>query len=266
MPKLTIMRFAATPEDERDFFHAKETSFTLNALPVASAAQPADAAGDPGEPRVLWLGQQDYPRCLEQMRAFTAERSHRTKDEIWLLEHNAVFTLGMGADSRHVLDPGQIPVIPTERGGQASYHGPGQVVAYVLVDLVRRKLLVRDLVRVLEEACIACLSAYSIDAERRDRAPGVYVRTGLQAGSKIAALGLKVRRGCSYHGLALNVAMDLEPYQRIHPCGVPQLAVTDMRNCLGAGPAIEEVGKSLGVRIADRLGEACGGKALPKAG
>ncbi|MFM7254308.1 MAG: lipoyl(octanoyl) transferase LipB [Betaproteobacteria bacterium] len=233
----------------------------LNTAPVAGAAQPSTSAGDPGRARLLWLGHQDYLRCLEQMRAFTAGRSRRTQDEIWLLEHNAVFTLGMGADSRHVLDPDQIPVIPTERGGQATYHGPGQVVAYVLVDLVRRGLLVRDLVRVLEEACIACLSAYGIHAERRDRAPGVYVRTGLQAGSKIAALGLKVRRGCSYHGIALNVAMDLEPYQRIHPCGVPKLAVTDMRNCLGAGPAIEEAGRSLGERIADRLDQAQRGKA-----
>jgi lipoyl(octanoyl) transferase len=215
---------------------------------------------------VLWLGHQDYLHSLERMRAFSAERAYCTQDEIWLLEHNAVFTLGMGADSSNVLDPGLIPVISTERGGQVSYHGPGQVVAYVLVDLVRRKLLVRDLVRILEESCIACLSAYSIDAERRDRAPGVYVRTGLQAGSKIAALGLKVRRGCSYHGLALNVAMDLEPYQRIHPCGVPKLAVTDMRNCLGVGPAVEDVGRTLGERIADRLGEVCGGKALRASG
>lgn len=187
------------------------------------------------------------------MRLFTAQRDEGSADEIWLLEHPPVFTLGLGADPGHVFNPGVIPVVSTERGGQASYHGPGQLVAYVLVDLARRGLLVREFVRHLEEACIACLAACGIEAERRHRAPGVYVRSGPQAGAKIAALGLKIRRGCSYHGLALNVAMDLQPYQRIHPCGVAKLPVTDMYSCLGWAPAIEDLAPRLGHRIAAQL-------------
>ena len=214
----------------------------------------AQPAPDPPKAIMLWKGLQDYTACLEAMRKFTALRDARTRDEIWLLEHPPVFTLGLAADPRHVLDPGPIPVRTSERGGQVSYHGPGQLVAYVLVDLRRQGMLVRDLVRRLEDACIDCLAAYGVDAVRRDGAPGVYLRSGSLAGSKIAALGLKIRGGCSYHGLALNVAMDLEPFRRIHPCGIPELPVTDMRNCLGFDPGLEEVGMRLGKHIAEGLG------------
>ncbi len=167
------------------------------------------------------------------MRQFTLERGPAARDEIWLVEHPAVFTLGRRADVRHLHDAGTIPVVRTERGGQVTYHGPGQVVAYLLIDLRRRVLSVRSLVERIESATIGTLAAWQIAATRRPGAPGVYLRVGAAAGAKIASLGIRVSNGCSYHGVALNVSMDLEPFTRIDPCGYPGQRVTDMRSCIG---------------------------------
>jgi lipoyl(octanoyl) transferase len=170
-----------------------------------------------------WLGRVAYETTWQDMRRFTDERGPTTEDELWLLEHPPVFTLGMAGDPGHVLDAGDIPVVQTDRGGQVTYHGPGQLVCYVLLDLRRRGLNIRSLVETLESAVIATVSEYGIAAYPRRDAPGVYVD-----GRKLAAIGLKVRRGCSYHGLAFNVAMDLSPYERINPCGFEGLQVTQL--------------------------------------
>ena len=164
------------------------------------------------------------------MSAFTDARGSQTRDELWLVEHDPVFTLGQAGKPEHLLAPGDIPVIHVDRGGQVTYHGPGQLVAYPLLDLRRLKIGVRELVHRIEQAAIDTLSAWGIDGERRDGAPGIYV-----GGAKILALGLRVRRGCSFHGLALNIAMDLSPFSRINPCGYQGLQVTQVLNC--GGPA-----------------------------
>ena len=179
----------------------------------------------------------DYLPTLDAMRAFTARRDDATPDEIWLVEHPAVFTQGLAGRDEHVLTPGEIPVIRTERGGQVTYHGPGQVVAYVMVDLRRRRLGVRDLVCRLEAAGIETCAAHRVAARRRPGAPGLYVAgPDGRPGGKIASLGLKVSRGCSFHGIALNVAMDLSPFERIHPCGYAGLQVTDLARAAGGPP------------------------------
>ena len=181
----------------------------------------ADAAGTP--PRLLVRrlpGLQDYQETWEGMRRFTDARDPDTQDELWLLEHPPVFTLGQAGRREHLRDPGEIPVIQVDRGGQITYHGPGQLVAYLLLDLRRAGLGVKRLVQILEQAVLELLARRGISAELRPGAPGVYV-----AGAKIAALGLRVRQGCSYHGLSLNVSMDLEPFRRIDPCGYAGLEV-----------------------------------------
>ena len=157
------------------------------------------------------------------MQEFTDGRDANTADELWLLEHPPVFTLGRNGKPEHVHDTGDIPVIQVDRGGQVTYHGPGQLVAYVMLDLNRRGMGVQSLVRLLEQAVIDLLADYSVEAGRREKAPGVYVD-----GCKIAALGLRVRRGCSFHGLSLNVDMDLTPFSMINPCGYEGLEVTRM--------------------------------------
>lgn len=173
----------------------------------------------------------DYESTWRRMQAFTQERDETTPDEIWFLEHPPVFTLGLNGKPEHVLAAGDIPLVNIDRGGQVTYHGPGQLVVYPLIDLKRRKLGVRALVEALENAVIDTLAGFGIDARSRRDAPGVYT----PAGAKIAALGLRVRRGCSYHGLAFNVAMDLEPFQRINPCGYAGMQVTQVADL--AGPA-----------------------------
>jgi lipoyl(octanoyl) transferase len=179
----------------------------------------------------------DYLPTLEAMRAFTGARNDATPDEIWLVEHPPVFTQGLAGRSEHVLAPGEIPVIRTERGGQVTYHGPGQVVAYTLLDLRRHRLGVRDLVCRLEAATIETCAASGVRALRKPGAPGLYVADATGGpGPKIASLGLKVSRGCAYHGIALNVAMDLEPFERIHPCGYAGLQVTDLARAAGGPP------------------------------
>jgi lipoyl(octanoyl) transferase len=175
------------------------------------------------------------------MQAFTAQRDDATADELWLLQHPPVFTQGVAGKAEHLLQPGDIPVLPVDRGGQVTYHGPGQWVVYLLLDLKRRRMGVRALVDLIERTLVTTLAGYGIEAAADPAAPGVYV-----AGAKIASLGLRVRRGCSYHGLALNVAMDLEPFRRINPCGYPGLAVTSLEEQLGAAcPGLEEVGECL---------------------
>lgn len=180
--------------------------------------------------RVRLLGRQPYEPVWRAMQRLTDTRDADTADELWVLEHDPVFTLGQAGKWEHVLLPGEIPVVPVDRGGQVTYHGPGQIVAYPLFDLRRLGIGVRELVHRIEQAIIDTLARYRIDAVRRDGAPGVYV-----GDAKIAALGLRVRRGCSFHGLAFNVQMDLEPFARINPCGYQGLAVTQVLDCGGPG-------------------------------
>lgn len=197
-------------------------------------------------------GASDYAATLAAMRAFTEARGAQTPDEVWLLEHPPVYTLGLNASEAHVLDPGTVPVIRTDRGGQVTYHGPGQVVAYVLVDLARASLGVRRVVSALEAAVIALAGRRGITANPRREAPGVYV-----AGQKLASVGLRVRRGATYHGLALNVDPDLGAFRRINPCGDPHLAATSLA-ALGHPAGVAEVGMELGLLILAELGLVAG--------
>ena len=200
-------------------------------------------------PIIRELGLVDYQPTLDAMRLFTDERGPDTPDELWLLQHPRVFTQGQAGKAEHVLAPGDIPVVQVDRGGQVTYHGPGQWVVYLLVNVRRRGLGVRSLVTLIEDSLVALLADYRIEAAARADAPGVYV-----AGSKVASLGLRVRRGCSYHGLALNVDMDLEPFQRINPCGFEGLKVTSMAHCLPDHTlSMEQVGARLTKILSARL-------------
>jgi len=194
------------------------------------------------------LGLSDYEKTWRAMQSFTAARDAGTPDELWLVEHPPVYTLGLNGKARHLPRTGNgIPVIKVDRGGQITYHGPGQIVVYTLLDLRRRGLGVRALVRKLENAVIELLADYGIEAKGRDDAPGVYV-----AGAKLAALGLRVRNGCCFHGMSLNVDMDLSPYRAIDPCGYPGLQVTRLRN-LGIDEPAETVAEKLLVKLADGI-------------
>ena len=175
--------------------------------------------------RIRVLGVADYVEAWQQMQAFTHQRQADTHDEIWLVQHPSVFTLGRNGKMEHVLAAGEIPVIPIDRGGQVTYHGLGQLVAYLLLDIRRKQLSVRDLVTKIEQSVIDLLAHYGIQAQGDRDAPGVYVD-----GRKIAALGLRVTKGCTYHGLSLNVDMDLSPFQRINPCGYAGLQVTQCKD------------------------------------
>jgi len=207
----------------------------MSADPVAHGDERVVPAGL----EVRRLGLQPYGPTWRAMREFTEARGPRTADEIWLLEHPPVYTLGQAGRREHVAAPGAIPLVRTDRGGQVTYHGPGQLVAYALLDLRRRGLGVRGLVALLEQSVIELVGARGFAASRRAGQPGVYVE-----GAKIAALGLRVRRGCAYHGLALNVRMDLEPFERIDPCGYPGLAVTQLA-ALEPGWDVEAAGRAL---------------------
>lgn len=183
------------------------------------------------------LGRVDYAPTYAAMQDYTAERTAGTPDALWICEHAPVYTQGLAGKADHVLAPGDIPIVATDRGGQVTYHGPGQVVAYTLVDLRRHRLGVRDLVCRLEAAAIETCAASGVRAVRKPGAPGLYVADAAGGpGPKIASLGLKVSRGCAYHGIALNVAMDLEPFERIHPCGYAGLQVTDLARAAGGLP------------------------------
>jgi lipoyl(octanoyl) transferase len=179
-------------------------------------------------PIVRDLGFKPLPDVWAEMQRFTAQRTAATRDEVWFVEHPPVYTLGMRADRAHLLAPGDIPVVQIDRGGQVTYHGPGQLVVYVMLNLERRALTPRKLVQALEQAVIDTVAGYGVTANARRDAPGVYV-----AGAKIAAVGLRVKRHCSYHGLAVNVAMDLAPFAGINPCGYANLPVTDLRTLAG---------------------------------
>jgi lipoyl(octanoyl) transferase len=186
-------------------------------------------------PTIIQRGLEDYGTSFAAMRAFTDSRTAQTDDQLWIVEHPPVFTLGLGADPSHVLDAHAIPVVQTDRGGEVTYHGPGQVVIYLLMDLRRRKtggrLFAREFVNKIEQAVIDTLAAYNLAGERKPGAPGIYISgSGPRQGAKIAALGLKVRgNGCTYHGVSLNVAMDLTPFSWINPCGYEGLATVDMK-------------------------------------
>ena len=192
------------------------------------------------------LGIQPYASTLERMHDFTDSRQAQTPDELWVLQHPPVYTLGQAGDASHILDAGDIEVINTDRGGQVTYHGPGQVVVYAMIDLRRRNLGVRSMVSLIENSVIEFLQHFGIEAVSRRDAPGVYV-----SDKKIAALGLRVRRGCSFHGLALNVSMDLEPFSRINPCGYRGLRVTQVSN-LATEPLSETV-EQIGLRLSSDL-------------
>ena len=193
------------------------------------------------------LGLVEYAPALEAMRVFTAERGADTPDEIWLLQHPPVYTLGQAGKPEHLLqNPAGIPLVKIDRGGQITYHGPGQLVIYLLLDLHRRGVAVRELVRRMEQAIIDLLTEHDVAALRLDGAPGVYVNQGGNAEypAKIAALGLRIRRGCSYHGLALNVAMELAPFAAINPCGYAGMPVTQLRD-LGIDLTPAQAGEAL---------------------
>ncbi|ENH4364229.1 lipoyl(octanoyl) transferase LipB [Vibrio fluvialis] len=185
------------------------------------------------------LGRQDYHPVWQAMHDFTDQRDDSTRDEVWLVEHNAVFTQGQAGKAEHLLNTGDIPVVQSDRGGQVTYHGPGQIVAYFLINLRRKKLGVRELVTDIENLVINTLKAYNIDSAARPDAPGVYVD-----GKKICSLGLRIRKGCSFHGLALNVNMDLSPFLRINPCGYQGMEMVQVSN-LGGPTRIEDVEQQL---------------------
>ncbi|KPK09327.1 MAG: lipoate--protein ligase [Betaproteobacteria bacterium SG8_39] len=196
------------------------------------------------------LGCVEYLEALEAMRRFTRTRDAHTPDALWLLEHPPVYTLGQGADPKHGPRHGDIPVLRVERGGEVTYHGPGQVVLYTLVDLGRRAIRVRDFVCLLEQAVIDLLATHGVRAERRPGAPGVYVDD-----AKVAALGIRVARGRAFHGLALNVDMDLAPFEAIDPCGYPGLRVTQTRD-LGIALTPAQAGAALAAQLEKGLAHA----------
>lgn len=181
----------------------------------------------------------DYALCLEKMRNFTHQRDINTPDEIWIVEHPPVFTQGQNGKAEHLLAPGTIPVVQSDRGGQITYHGPGQLVVYPLIDIERKKINIRELVCLLEKSVIAFLKSEGIPAKSKREAPGVYVED-----KKICSIGLRIRKGRAYHGLAFNIDMDLEPFTRINPCGFSNLPITQLKN-LGIHYSTNEVGCKL---------------------
>ena len=222
-----------------------------------------------GAMQTRWLGRVDYAPTLAAMQGYTARRDAHTPDELWICEHPSVYTQGLAGRAEHVLAPGDIPVVQTNRGGQVTYHGPGQVVAYPLIDLRRAGYFVKEYVWRLEAALIDTLAQFGVTGHRVSGAPGVYVRlddpfshaalTGpMPAGDpfrglgKIAALGIKVSRNCSYHGVALNVAMDLEPYARINPCGYAGLRTVDL-STIGVAARWDDVARQLARELERRL-------------
>ena len=211
-----------------------------------SASCSQAAAGT--ELHIRHLGLCDYEPVWHDMQAFTQQRTAQAADELWLLQHQSVYTLGMNGKHEHLLMPGDIPVVEIDRGGQVTYHGPGQMVAYTLFDLKRLNIGIRALVEALESSVIDWLGAQGVVAVARRDAPGVYVE-----GAKVAALGLRVKRGCSYHGLALNVDTDLEPFAGINPCGYEGMVVTRTRD-LGIEQGVEEVAAQWLPYLVERLG------------
>jgi len=198
-------------------------------------------------PLIRRLGRVEYEPTFQAMQDFTAGRTNETPDELWIVEHTPVYTLGQAGKPEHILEDVGIPVVRIDRGGQVTYHGPGQVVIYLLLDLQRLKIKVRELVTAIEQGVIDFLAAHGIAAERRAGAPGVYVGE-----AKIAALGLKIKNGCSYHGLSLNVDMDLSPFTAINPCGYAGLRITQTRD-LGIPLTAHEAGEQLSQHLLRQL-------------
>ena len=208
-------------------------------------------------PVILQRGLEAYEASLAAMRDYTAARNAASDDQLWIVEHPPVYTLGLGADPSHVLDAHGIPVVQADRGGEVTFHGPGQAVIYLLMDLKRRRrdarLYAREFVHAIEQSVIETLAAYNLPGERRAGAPGIYIAEGAWRGAKIAALGLKIRgNGCTYHGVSLNVSMDLAPFGWINPCGYAGLATVDMKT-LGVNAPLAEVQQALACQLIDRL-------------
>ncbi len=206
---------------------------------------------------VRYLGRRDYQSVWQAMKSFTDERDESTQDELWFVEHDPVFTQGQAGKEEHLIAPGNIPVIQVDRGGQVTYHGPGQQVVYVMINLKRRSMGVRQLVTGIEQSIVTLLEKYSIDSAARADAPGVYLANG----DKICSIGLRISKGCSFHGLALNVAPDLEPFSRINPCGLKGLQVTSMKqqttstfNIVSNINPMKMVEDNLATSLADCLG------------
>jgi lipoyl(octanoyl) transferase len=206
--------------------------------------------------QIITRGLEAYALTFAAMRSFTDSRTSDTPDQLWIVEHPPVFTLGLAADPAHILDAHNIPIVQTDRGGEVTYHGPGQAVIYLLFDLRRKqaqKLLPREFVMHIEQAVIDTLAAYNLQGERKPDAPGIYLANGNWQGAKIAALGLKIRgSGCTYHGVALNVAMNLQPFSWINPCGYAGLATVDMQT-LGIAAPLSEVQMALATNLIRQL-------------
>lgn len=215
---------------------------------AAQAHVDAPNAATPAEPILRHLGLVDYLSTWQAMKDFTATRDKNTRDEIWFVRHAPVYTQGIAGRPEHLLRASEIPVVKTDRGGQITYHGPGQIVAYLLLDLRRRNMNVRGLVNLMEQAVIDVLAQHGVAAAGNPKAPGVYV-----AGAKIASLGLKIKNGCCYHGIALNVDMDLSPFDAINPCGFAGLRVTHARS-VGVVATPEELEGQLAARLCAQLG------------
>jgi len=196
---------------------------------------------------IVQLGEQDYESVWQDMRQYTDERDSTSPDQLWIVEHPPVFTLGQAGRKEHLINIGEIPVVQSDRGGQVTYHGPGQIILYTLLDLKRNRLGVRALVNCIEQTVIDLLKLHNITAKTSQDAPGVYV-----SDAKVASLGLRVRRGCSYHGLALNVDMDLEPFNRINPCGYPGLKVTQLAD-LGVNTPQQKLALQLSTLFTEKL-------------
>ena len=197
--------------------------------------------------KIRSLGLTEYSETFEEMKTFTKSRTPDTIDEIWVTEHHPVFTQGIAGKEEHILVPGEIPIVLSDRGGQVTYHGPGQIMAYLLFDLRRKKISVRELVFKIEQSIVCTLREVAIDGERLIGAPGIYVDS-----KKIASLGLRVSRGCSYHGLSLNVNMDLEPFQRINPCGLKNIGVTQVSDLVSC--QVDQIKELLLKAIGDEFG------------
>jgi lipoyl(octanoyl) transferase len=220
----------------------------MGSVPLTDAPEGESHSQGTSPIKVKSLGRMDYGIAYDAMRRFNDERGKETRDELWLAEHMPVYTVGLAGRDEHLpRGESRIPVVRVDRGGQITYHGPGQAITYVMLDLTRRAITVRRLVTLLEQAVIDLLAGYNIEASRKAGAPGVYV-----SDAKIAALGLRVRRGCCYHGVALNVDMDLAPFHAIDPCGYPGLKVTQAR-ALGIADDFEQVSRRLGACVAAQL-------------
>lgn len=195
------------------------------------------------ETRVSYLGLRDYTTTWREMRELTIERTAQTPDQLWIVQHPPVYTLGQAGKQEHILAAGSTPIVKTDRGGQVTWHGPGQIVAYPLLDLRRWNITVRSLIFALEQAIISLLAVHGIASHRRSDAPGVYVD-----GAKIAALGIRVKQGCSYHGVAVNINNDLEPFSRINPCGYADLTTTRLYNH-GVSPSLQRLEVELAIQL-----------------